>query len=109
VLQAQEFVPGPVDVHVAFGSQSPWVVAQASTGAHDRPSPPYPVWHTQETSAALVDAHVALGAQPPLPTSHVGVVEASAPPAASALGATSADVSTARRASVVPASTAYCP
>jgi hypothetical protein len=39
VLQAQLFVPGPVDVQVAFGSHPPLPVAQLSTGVQLCPLP----------------------------------------------------------------------
>jgi hypothetical protein len=38
-LQEQVLLPGPVLVHVAFGSQPPLFVAQLSTGVHEVPLP----------------------------------------------------------------------
>jgi hypothetical protein len=38
-LQAHEFVPGPVLVHVAWGSQPPLLVLHELTGAQTVPVP----------------------------------------------------------------------
>jgi hypothetical protein len=38
-LQAQEFVPGPLEVQVAFGSQPPFWMLQEFTGEQTLPLP----------------------------------------------------------------------
>jgi hypothetical protein len=38
-LHAHVLVPGPVLVHVAFGSQPPWLMLHESTAAQNAPVP----------------------------------------------------------------------
>jgi hypothetical protein len=69
-LHAHVLVPGPVLVHVAFGSQPPWLMLHESTDAQDAPVPEYPVLQVHVLVPGPVDAQVAFGSQPPWLTVH---------------------------------------
>jgi hypothetical protein len=81
-LHAHEFVPGPVMVQVAFGSQLPWSVAQELAGAQIVPSPMYPELHVHIARGPFA-AHDAFGSQPPWLTVQ-GLTDASAAPSCDA-------------------------
>ena len=65
-MHAQEFVPGPVEVQVAFASHPPLRVLHESMGAHTVPDPEYPVLQAQDAVPGPVDEQVAFTSQPPL-------------------------------------------
>jgi hypothetical protein len=69
-LHAHVLVPGPVLVHVAFGSQPPWLMLHESTAAQDAPVPEYPVLQVHVLVPGPVDAQVAFVSQPPWLTVH---------------------------------------
>jgi hypothetical protein len=62
-----EFVPGPVEVQVAFGSHPPPFCKQLLTGAQTCPLPEYPTLQEHVFVPGPLLVQVALGSQPPLP------------------------------------------
>jgi hypothetical protein len=64
------FVPGPVIVHVAFGSHPPLLVVHELSAVHFLPFPELPLLQTQVSVPGPVIVHVAFGSQPPLPVAH---------------------------------------
>jgi len=70
VLQAQVFVPGPVDVQVALVLQPPLLVRHELTAVQVVPLPEKPVLHAQLFVAGPVDVQVAFTLQPPLFVRH---------------------------------------
>jgi hypothetical protein len=81
-LQAHEFVPGPVLLHVALGAHPPLLVWHELTGAQAVPVPEYPGLQAHELVPGPVLVQVALLSQPPLPTAHelIGVHVIPLPP-----------------------------
>ena len=79
MLHAHVLVPGPVLVHVAFGSQLPWLMLHESTAAQDAPVPEYPVLQVHVLVPGPVDAQVAFGSQPPWLTVHASMAAQDTP------------------------------
>jgi hypothetical protein len=69
----QLFVPGPVLVQMAFGSQPPWPMLHESTAVQVVPVPAYPVWQAHVFVAGPVLVHAALASQPPLFTKQLSI------------------------------------
>jgi hypothetical protein len=67
VLQAQVFVPGPVEVQVALVLQPPLLVRHELIGVQVVPLPEYPVLHVH-TGVLPFAVHLAVAAHPPLLT-----------------------------------------
>ena len=65
-MHAQLFVPGPVIMHVAFGSQPPLAVRHALIAAQTVPLPAKPPLQAHEFVPGPVLVQRALGSQPPL-------------------------------------------
>ena len=70
MLQAQVFVPGPVDVQVALVLQPPLLVRHELIPVHVMPVPEKPVLHEQLFVPGPVDVQVAFTSQPPLLARH---------------------------------------
>ena len=70
MLQAQVFVPGPVDVQVALGLQPPLLVRHELIGVQVAPLPEKPVLHAQLFVPGPVDMQFAFTSQRPLFVRH---------------------------------------
>jgi hypothetical protein len=102
-LHAHVFVPGPVLVQLAFGSQLPWLVAQELAGEQIVPSPMYPDLHVHTGSTPFA-LQVAFGSQPPWLTVQGSTAASEAP----SCGASAVNVAS-NEASNVASSEASCP